>query len=107
MLYFITKDFKEASIVMLSVSFALIGGVYLIYFLGYNFSVAVWFGFYASHCCTDNRRINYIHDTCFDSNTSFVQLYERTSIEERKIRSFKDGNVDERELNKRKLKILD
>ncbi len=47
MLYFTTKDFTEALVVMLSVPFALIGGVYLIYFLGYNFSVAVWVGFIA------------------------------------------------------------
>jgi Cu(I)/Ag(I) efflux system membrane protein CusA/SilA len=47
MLYFATKDFVEAGVVMLSVPFALIGGVYLIFFLGYNFSVAVWVGFIA------------------------------------------------------------
>jgi Cu(I)/Ag(I) efflux system membrane protein CusA/SilA len=47
MLYFTTKDFTEAFVVMLSVPFALIGGVYLIYGLGYNFSVAVWVGFIA------------------------------------------------------------
>ncbi|MGB2867661.1 MAG: CusA/CzcA family heavy metal efflux RND transporter [Bacteroidota bacterium] len=47
MLYFVTKDFMEALVVMLSVPFALIGGVYLIYVLGYNFSVAVWVGFIA------------------------------------------------------------
>ncbi|MBI5215910.1 MAG: efflux RND transporter permease subunit [Ignavibacteriae bacterium] len=47
MLYFTTKDYLEAFVVMLSVPFALIGGVYLIYFLGYNFSVAVWVGFIA------------------------------------------------------------
>lgn len=47
MLYFTFKSFLEASMVMLSVPFALIGGVYLIYFLGYNFSVAVWVGFIA------------------------------------------------------------
>jgi Cu(I)/Ag(I) efflux system membrane protein CusA/SilA len=47
MLYFTTKDFMEAFVVMLSVPFALIGGVYLIFFLGYNFSVAVWVGFIA------------------------------------------------------------
>jgi Cu(I)/Ag(I) efflux system membrane protein CusA/SilA len=47
MLYFVTKDFAEAFVVMLSVPFALIGGVYLIYFLGYNFSVAIWVGFIA------------------------------------------------------------
>ena len=47
MLYFTTKDVTEALVVMLSVPFALIGGVYLIYFLGYNLSVAVWVGFIA------------------------------------------------------------
>jgi Cu(I)/Ag(I) efflux system membrane protein CusA/SilA len=47
MLYFVTKDFAEALVVMLSVPFALIGGVYLVYLLGYNFSVAVWVGFIA------------------------------------------------------------
>jgi Cu(I)/Ag(I) efflux system membrane protein CusA/SilA len=47
MLYFVTKDFAEAFVVMLSVPFALIGGVYLVYLLGYNFSVAVWVGFIA------------------------------------------------------------
>jgi len=47
MLYFTTKDFTEATVVLLSVPFALIGGVYLIYILGYNFSVAVWVGFIA------------------------------------------------------------
>lgn len=47
MLYFVTKDFAEAGVVMLSVPFALIGGVYLIALLGYNFSVAVWVGFIA------------------------------------------------------------
>ncbi len=47
MLYFITKDFSEAFVVMLSVPFALIGGVYLTFLLGYNLSVAVWVGFIA------------------------------------------------------------
>jgi Cu(I)/Ag(I) efflux system membrane protein CusA/SilA len=39
------KDLKEAGIIMLSVPFALIGGVYLQFILGYNFSVAVWVGY--------------------------------------------------------------
>jgi Cu(I)/Ag(I) efflux system membrane protein CusA/SilA len=47
MLYLVTKDFSEALVVMLSVPFALIGGIYMIAFLGYNFSVAVWVGFIA------------------------------------------------------------
>jgi len=47
LLFFTLKDYKEAAVVMLSVPFALIGGMYMIYFLGYNFSVAVWVGFIA------------------------------------------------------------
>lgn len=47
MLYFTLHDYKEAGVVMLSVPFALIGGMYMIYILGYNFSVAVWVGFIA------------------------------------------------------------
>ena len=47
MLYFVTKDYVEAAVVMLSVPFALVGGVYFMYILGYNFSVAVWVGFIA------------------------------------------------------------
>jgi Cu(I)/Ag(I) efflux system membrane protein CusA/SilA len=47
LLYFTFKDYVEALVVMLSVPFALIGGVYMIFFLGYNFSVAVWVGFIA------------------------------------------------------------
>jgi Cu(I)/Ag(I) efflux system membrane protein CusA/SilA len=47
MLYFVTKDYLEAFVVMLSVPFALIGGVYLVAILGYNLSVAVWVGFIA------------------------------------------------------------
>lgn len=47
LLYFTLKDYKEAGVVMLSVPFALIGGMYMVYILGYNFSVAVWVGFIA------------------------------------------------------------
>lgn len=47
MLYLTMKDWKEAAVVMLSVPFALIGGVYLLYIFGFNFSVAVWVGFIA------------------------------------------------------------
>ncbi len=47
MLYMTLKDWKEASVVMLSVPFALIGGVWLISIFGYNLSVAVWIGFIA------------------------------------------------------------
>jgi Cu(I)/Ag(I) efflux system membrane protein CusA/SilA len=47
LLYLTMKDWKEAAVIMLSVPFALIGGMYYISILGYNFSVAVWVGFIA------------------------------------------------------------
>ena len=47
LLFMTLKDYMEAGVVMLSVPFALIGGMYMIYILGYNFSVAVWVGFIA------------------------------------------------------------
>jgi len=47
LLYFTFHSVLEASMVMLSVPFALVGGVYLVAALGYNLSVAVWVGFIA------------------------------------------------------------
>lgn len=47
MLYMVFKNILESVLVMLSVPFALIGGVYLMAILDYNFSVAVWVGFIA------------------------------------------------------------
>ncbi|MGE0595370.1 MAG: efflux RND transporter permease subunit [Hyphomonadaceae bacterium] len=47
LLYFTFRRFDEALIVMASLPFALTGGVWLVYLLGYNFSVAVAVGFIA------------------------------------------------------------
>jgi copper/silver efflux system protein len=47
MLYFTYHSVIEAAHVLMAVPFALTGGVYLLYALGYNFSVAVWVGFIA------------------------------------------------------------
>ena len=47
LLFFTFHSALEASMVMLSVPFALVGGVYLVWLLGYNMSVAVWVGFIA------------------------------------------------------------
>jgi copper/silver efflux system protein len=47
LLYFNFKSFSESLIVMLSVPFALTGGLWLMYLLGYNMSVAVGVGFIA------------------------------------------------------------
>jgi Cu(I)/Ag(I) efflux system membrane protein CusA/SilA len=45
--YFTYKSFKEALITLITVPFALIGGVYIVYFYGINLSVAVAVGFIA------------------------------------------------------------
>jgi Cu(I)/Ag(I) efflux system membrane protein CusA/SilA len=47
LLYFNFKNVQESLIVMLSLPFALIGGIWLLYLLDYNFSVAVGVGFIA------------------------------------------------------------
>jgi copper/silver efflux system protein len=47
LLYLTYHSFIEAAHVLLAVPFALTGGVYLLYAMGYNFSVAVWVGFIA------------------------------------------------------------
>ena len=47
LLYFTYQSVTEAAHVLLAVPFALTGGIYLLWFLGYNFSVAVWVGFIA------------------------------------------------------------
>lgn len=47
MLYIVYHSLKEAAHVLLAVPFALTGGVFLQWILGYNFSVAVWVGYIA------------------------------------------------------------
>ncbi len=47
LLYITYHSPLEAAHVLLAVPFALTGGIYLLWLLGYNFSVAVWVGFIA------------------------------------------------------------
>jgi len=47
LLYMTYGSAVEAAHVLLAVPFALTGGVYLLWAVGYNFSVAVWVGFIA------------------------------------------------------------
>src|SRR5438876_790068 len=47
LLYLTYRSFLDAAQVLLAVPFGLAGGIYLLYALGYNFSVAVWVGFIA------------------------------------------------------------
>lgn len=47
LLYVIYRNAREAAHVILAVPFALSGGVFLQYLMGFNFSVAVWVGYIA------------------------------------------------------------
>src|SRR5205814_10363909 len=47
LLFVIYGSLREAAHVILAVPFALTGGVFLQYILGFNFSVAVWVGYIA------------------------------------------------------------
>ncbi|VAX31344.1 Cobalt-zinc-cadmium resistance protein CzcA; Cation efflux system protein CusA [hydrothermal vent metagenome] len=47
LLYFNFRNVSEAIIVMLSLPFAIVGGIWFIYLLGYNMSIAVGVGFIA------------------------------------------------------------
>jgi Cu(I)/Ag(I) efflux system membrane protein CusA/SilA len=47
LLYLTYRSFLDALQVLLAVPFGLAGGIYLLWALGYNFSVAVWVGFIA------------------------------------------------------------
>lgn len=87
MLYFTTKDFTEAFVVMLSVPFALIGGVYLTFLLGYNLSVAVWVGFIALYGVavqTGVVMVVYLHEA-LDRRIHAHELGERGPITVRDI----------------------
>jgi Cu(I)/Ag(I) efflux system membrane protein CusA/SilA len=46
-LYFNTRSFVKTGIVLLAVPFSAVGAVWLLYLLGYNWSIAVWVGIIA------------------------------------------------------------
>ncbi len=81
LLYFTLHDYKEAGVVMLSVPFALIGGMYTIYFMGYNFSVAVWVGFIA------------LYGVAVETGVVMV-VYLHEALD-RKLKEFHDGKRGE------------
>ena len=47
LLYIIFRNAIEPTIIMLTIPFGLIGGIWLVYLLGFNLSVAVYVGFIA------------------------------------------------------------
>lgn len=82
LLYFTLKDYKEAGVVMLSVPFALIGGVYTVFALGYNFSVAVWVGFIALYGVATETgvvMVVYLHEA-LDKRLHAFQRGEQAAI---------------------------
>jgi copper/silver efflux system protein len=87
MLYLSTKNVIEALVVMLSVPFALIGGVYLTYALGYNLSVAVWVGFIALYGVavqTGVVMVVYLHEA-LDRKLRAAERGERGPVTEQDI----------------------
>jgi Cu(I)/Ag(I) efflux system membrane protein CusA/SilA len=82
LLYFTLKNYMEAFVVMLSVPFALIGGMYMVYLLGYNFSVAVWVGFIALYGIaveTGVVMVVYLHEA-LDKRVRAYHIGERGEI---------------------------
>jgi len=78
LLFMTLRDHIEAVVVMLSVPFALIGGMYMIFVLDYNFSVAVWVGFIA------------LYGIAVETGVVMV-VYLHEALDHR-IRDFQQGN---------------
>ncbi|MGH2575459.1 MAG: efflux RND transporter permease subunit, partial [Ignavibacteria bacterium] len=92
MLYLVFKNFLESLLVMLSVPFALIGGVYLLAILDYNFSVAVWVGFIALYGIaveTGVVMVIYLHEALDKKLIAKNNVIDKADI----IEATKDGAV--------------
>jgi len=84
LLYFHFKSFTETLIVMLSLPFAIVGGVWLLYFLSYNTSVAVWVGFIAlSGLAAETGIVMLV----------YIELAVKRAIEENRLNSLADLNT--------------
>jgi copper/silver efflux system protein len=84
-LYFTLHSAAEAALVMLSVPFALIGGVYLMWLYGFNWSVAVWVGFIALYGVavqTGVVMVLYLHEALdrkmLDGKVTVQELFDAT-----------------------------
>ncbi|HKR67110.1 MAG TPA: efflux RND transporter permease subunit, partial [Thermoanaerobaculia bacterium] len=84
-LYFTLHSAIEAGLVMLSVPFALIGGVYLMWLYGFNWSVAVWVGFIALYGVavqTGVVMVLYLHEALdrkmLDGRVTVQEIFEAT-----------------------------
>lgn len=84
-LYFTLHSATEAALVMLSVPFALIGGVYLMWLFGFNWSVAVWVGFIALYGVavqTGVVMVLYLHEALdrkmLDGKVTVEEIFDAT-----------------------------
>jgi Cu(I)/Ag(I) efflux system membrane protein CusA/SilA len=82
LLYFTFHSVAESAIVMLSVVYAMTGGVVLQWLLGYNFSVAVWVGYIALYGIavqTGVVMVVYLHEALD------ARLVRKTDVTERDV----------------------
>jgi Cu(I)/Ag(I) efflux system membrane protein CusA/SilA len=92
MLFMVFKNFLESILVMLSVPFALIGGIYLMAILNLNFSVAVWVGFIALYGVaveTGVIMVIYLHEALDKKLIANNDVVTNTDI----VQAAKDGAV--------------
>ncbi len=82
LLYMVYHNAKEAAHVILAVPFALSGGVFLQYFMGFNFSVAVWVGYIA------------LFGTAIQTGVVMV-VYLEEALEQRKLERGAAFNFDD------------
>ncbi len=83
LLYFTYGSAIEAAHVLLAVPFALTGGVYLLWLLGYNFSVAVWVGFIAlfgTAVQTGVVMVIYLEEAVARKQTELAGVLTRTAL---------------------------
>jgi Cu(I)/Ag(I) efflux system membrane protein CusA/SilA len=81
LLYVTFRNVGESLVVMLSVPFALIGGVWLLYLMGFNFSVAVWVGFIA------------LFGVAVETGVVML-LYLHEALDERIVQTLTDQGID-------------
>jgi Cu(I)/Ag(I) efflux system membrane protein CusA/SilA len=90
LLYIVYHSAKEAAHVILAVPFALTGGVFLQWLLGYNFSVAVWVGYIAlfgTAIQTGVVMVVYLEEAVKKKMAECGENYSRTDL----IQAVKDG----------------
>jgi Cu(I)/Ag(I) efflux system membrane protein CusA/SilA len=90
LLYFTYNSAIEAAHVLMAVPFALTGGVYLVWLLGYNFSVAVWVGFIAlfgTAVQTGVVMVIYLEEAVEKNKREFGAAFDRRAL----LEAVRDG----------------